>query len=138
MIITILLIIACAVLGKSIGKLKEVNWGEVASIIWGYIKSFGLKAGRSACTPLLYFYYVMSDEGTSFTDKAIIYGAILYIISPFDLLPRRIIGLLGILDDAVVTAFVLKKIKDKITPEIEASVSATLDEWFGTYSPSTF
>jgi len=36
MIITILLIIACAVLGKSIGKLKEVNWGEVASIIWGY------------------------------------------------------------------------------------------------------
>jgi len=138
MIITILLIIACAALGKSIGKLKDVNWGEVTSKIWVYIKSFGLKAGRSACTPLLYFYYVMSGEDTSFTDKAIIYGAILYIVSPFDLLPRRIIGLLGILDDAAVTSFVLKKIKDKITPEIEASVNATLDEWFGTYSPAIF
>jgi len=137
MIITILLIIACAALGKSIGKLKDVNWSEVASKIWDYIKSFGLKAGRAACTPLLYFYYVMSDEDTSFADKALIYGAILYIISPFDLLPRRILGLLGILDDAAVLAYVYKKISAKITPEMESLVNTTLDDWFGTTAPTT-
>ncbi len=141
MIITILLILAFSILGRPIGKLveklKDVDWNEFASNAWDSVKSFGLKAGRATCKPLLTFYYVMSAEDTSVGDKALIYGAILYIISPFDLLPRRILGFFGILDDVAVTAFVLKKINDKITPEIEASVEATLDEWFGASAPAT-
>ena len=73
----------------------------------------------------------MADENTTAADKALVYGAILYIISPFDLLPRRVLSILGVLDDAAVAALVIKKIQNKITPEIEAAVEATLDEWFG-------
>ena len=109
----------------------------MADSAWSSIKAFGLKAGRTTCKPLLTFYYVMSCDDTSVADKALVYGAILYIISPFDLLPRRILGILGILDDATVTIFVLKKIQDKITLEIESKVNATLDDWFGTTAPAT-
>jgi len=130
-----LLILAYSILGKPVGKLikrlKEADWKSVASTSWKLIRSFGSRAGRAACRPLLYFYYVMSDENTSVTDKALIYGAILYIASPFDLLPRKVLGMFGILDDAAVLAFVYKKINSKVTPEMEASVNATLNGWFG-------
>ena len=49
-----------------------------------------------------------------------------------DLIPRGIYKFLGILDDGVVILFVVyNKIKDKITPEINAKVEDTLNEWFG-------
>jgi len=130
-----LLILVCTIKGKPVGKLmdkvKDVNWSEITSSAWNGIRSFGRKAGRATCTPLLYFYYVMSAGDTTLSDKALIYGAILYIITPFDLLPRKVLGLLGVLDDAAVIAFVYKRISGRITPEIEAAVKATLDEWFG-------
>lgn len=130
-----MLIVAYSILGKPIDKLvkklKDVNWKEKADSAWTAIRKFGLKAGRTACKPLLTFYYVMANENTTTADKALVYGAILYIISPFDLIPRRVLSVLGILDDAAVATLVIKKIQDKITPEIEAVVEATLDEWFG-------
>lgn len=136
MLLTIaLLILAYSLTGKSIEKLvcriKNVNWKEKAESAWIAIRQFGLKAGRTTCKPLLTFYYVMADENTTAADKALVYGAILYIISPFDLLPRRVLSILGVLDDAAVAALVIKRIQDKITPEIEAAVEAILDEWFG-------
>ena len=130
-----LLILGYSVLGKPVGKLvnkvKNVDWDDLSAKAWLSVKSFGSKAGRTACKPLLYFYFVMKDVDTSVADKALVYGAILYIVIPCDLLPRRVLGVLGMLDDAAITAFVLKKIKDKITPEIEMLVNTTLDEWFG-------
>lgn len=137
MLITIfLLILVYSVLGKPVGKLvdkvKNVNWCDLSTKAWGAIKKFAVKAGRGTCKPLLYFYYVMQDENTTTAEKALVYGAILYFVSPWDLLPRRVLGLLGVLDDAAVMAFVLKKVKGKITPEIETSVNTTLDSWFGT------
>lgn len=136
MLLTIaLLILVYSLTGKSIdnlvSRIKNVKWKEKADSVWNAIRNFGLKAGRTACKPLLTFYYVMADENTTAADKALVYGAILYIISPFDLLPRRVLSILGVLDDAAVAALVIKKIQNKITPGIEAAVEATLDEWFG-------
>lgn len=141
MLLTIaLLILVYSLTGKSIdnlvSRIKNVNWKVKADSVWTDIRNFGLKAGRTACRPLLTFYFVMSCDDTSIADKALVYGAILYIISPFDLIPRRALSLLGVLDDASVAALVIKKIQDKITPEIEAAVEATLDEWFGA-APAT-
>lgn len=48
-----------------------------------------------------------------------------------DLLPRAIYKFLGVLDDGVAMLYVYKKIKDKITPEINAKVENTLNDWFG-------
>lgn len=40
-------------------------------------------------------------------------------------------GLLGILDDAAVIAYVYNRISKKITVEITNKVEETLDNWFG-------
>lgn len=112
-------------------KLKDVDWrGKINSLI-DKLRPWALKAGRVAAKPLLQFYYVMADEKTSTLDKALIYAAIIYTISPADLLPRSVYSFLGILDDGVAMVYVYKKIKDKITPEIDAQVEAKLNEWFG-------
>ena len=90
-----------------------------------------MKAGRVATRPLLQFYYVMDDDNTSTLDRVLIYAAIIYTIVPMDFLPRVIYKFIGVLDDGVAILYVYKKIKDKITPEINAKVEDTLNEWFG-------
>lgn len=95
------------------------------------LRPWALKAGRMATRPLLQFYYVMEDENTSTLDHVLIYSAIIYIIIPMDFLPRAIYKFLGILDDGVAMLYVYKKIKDKITPEINVKVEDTLNKWFG-------
>ena len=95
------------------------------------LRPWALKAGRAATRPLLQFYYVMDDDNTSTLDRVVIYAAIIYTILPMDFIPSVIYKFLGILDDGVAMLFVYKKIKDKITPEINAKVEDTLNEWFG-------
>ena len=95
------------------------------------LRPWALKAGRVTTRPLLQFYYVMADEKTSILDRLLIYGAIVYTILPMDLLPKVIYKFLGIMDDGIAILFVYKKIKDKITPEIEVKVENILNDWFG-------
>ena len=75
------------------------------------------------------FYYVMDDENTSTLDRVLIYAVIVYTILPMDFIPSVIYKFLG-----VAMLFVFKKIKDKITLEINAKVEDTLNEWFGVES----
>ena len=136
MLITIsLLILAYLIMGKDISglleKVKNIDWRANINALMDKLRPWALKAGRVATRPLLQFYYVMADENTSTLDRVLIYAAIIYTILPMDLLPSVIYKYLGILDDGVAMLFVYKKIKDKITPEINAKVEDTLNEWFG-------
>lgn len=49
---------------------------------------------------------------------------------PVSIIPRRLYGLLGIMDEGAALIYVYKKIKSKITPEINDKVEDTLDRWF--------
>lgn len=136
MFITIsLLILAYLIMGKDIKPLlervKNIDWRGKINALMDKLRPWALKAGRVATRPLLQFYYVMDDENTSTLDRVLIYAAIIYTIIPMDFLPRSVFKFLGVLDDGVAMLFVYKKIKDKITPEINAKVDDTLNEWFG-------
>lgn len=136
MLITIsLLILAYLIMGKDIKPLlervKNIDWRGKINALMDKLRPWALKAGRVATRPLLQFYYVMDDDNTSTLDRVLIYAAIIYTILPMDFIPSVIYKFLGILDDGVAMLFVYKKIKDKITPEINAKVEATLNEWFG-------
>ena len=136
MLITIsLLILAYLIMGKDISglleKVKNVDWRGKINALMDKLRPWALKAGRVATRPLLQFYYVMDDENTSTLDRVLIYAAIIYTILPMDILPRAIYGFLGVMDDGVAMLYVYKRIKDKITPEINAKVEDTLNEWFG-------
>lgn len=136
MLITIsLLILVYMVMGKDISeliaKVKDADWRGQINALMDKLRPWALKAGRAAARPLLQFYYVMDDDDTSTLDRALIYAAIIYIILPFDLIPRVAYKFLGVLDDGIAMLFVYKKVKDKITPEINAKVEYMLNEWFG-------
>ena len=114
-----------------LNRVKNVNWRGKINALMDKLRPWALKAGRVATRPLLQYYYVMDDDNTSTLDRVLIYAAIIYTILPMDLIPSVIYKFLGILDDGVAMLFVYKKIKDKITPEINARVEDTLNEWFG-------
>lgn len=128
-------ILAYLIMGKDVRSLleriKDVNWSEKSKELMDKLRPYAKKAGRITVRPLLQFYYVMTDENTSTTDKAMVYAAIIYTISPVSLIPSAVYKLLGVLDEGAAMLFVYRKIKDKITPEINVKVDATLDEWFG-------
>ena len=136
MIITLcILLLAYHLIGKPVGRLldrlRNVNWKNQLNLLWDKLKTYALRAGRVATKPILTFYYVMQDSENTTLEKALIYGAIAYVVIPADFLPRKVLGLLGILDDAAVIAYVYKKISNKITAEITNLVENTLDHWFG-------
>lgn len=136
MLITIsLLILAYLIMGKDISGLlemvKNVDWRGKINALMDKVRPWALKAGRAAARPLLQFYCVLDDDNTSTLDRVLIYAAIVYTIMSFDLVPRTVYKFLGVLDDGVAMLYVYKKIKNRITPEINAKVEDTLNEWFG-------
>ena len=130
-----LLILAYYILGKDTSalrqRLRNVDWHSKISGLVDKVRPWALKAGRVAARPILQFYYVLQDEKTSNLDRILIYAAIAYTILPMDLVPRSVFKVLGILDDGVAILYVYKKIKNRITPEINSKVEDTLNEWFG-------
>ncbi len=136
MLITIsLLILVYMIMGKDISSLlervKNIDWRGKINALLDELRPWALKAGRVAARPLLQFYYVMADEQTTTKERLLIYAAIIYTILPMDLIPSAVYNFLGLLDDGVAVLYVYKRIKHKITPEINARVEETLDEWFG-------
>ena len=136
MLITVsLLILAYLVMGKDISglleKVKNIDWRGKINALMDKLRPWALKAGRVATRPLLQFYYVMDDDSTSTLDRVLIYAAIIYTILPMDFLPRSVFKFLGVLDDGVAMLYVYKKIKNRITPEINVKVEDTLNEWLG-------
>lgn len=130
-----IMILAYWVMGKDVKplleKVKNVDWRGKMNALWDKLRPWALRAGRVATRPLLQFYYVMEDENTSTLDRVLIYAAIVYTILPLDLVPRAVYKLFGVLDDCVAMLYVYKKIKSKITSEINLKVEETLIEWFG-------
>ena len=135
MTVICIMILAYLIMGKDISslleKVKEVDWQCKINALMDKLRPWALNAGRVTTRPLLQFYYVMDDDNTSTLDRVLIYAAIIYTIIPMDFLPRSVFKFLGVLDDGVAMLYVYKKIKDKITPEINRKVEDTLNEWFG-------
>jgi uncharacterized membrane protein YkvA (DUF1232 family) len=138
MLITVsILILAYMILGKDkdvseqLDKIKNIDWRGKINALMDKLRPWALKAGRKASRPLLQFYYVMDDDNTPTLDRVLIYAAIVYTIVPIDLIPSVVYRFLGILDDGAAMLYVYRKIKKNITPEINAKVDDTLNEWFG-------
>lgn len=135
MITICILILLYSVLGKPVGalieKLKEVDWQSHIETAKDWISRYAKKAGRAAARPLLQWWLVMQDEKTTTLEKAMIYGALAYIIIPNDLIPRRVFRFFGVLDDVAVAAWLYNKIDSKLTQEMKDAVEDILDDWFG-------
>ena len=69
---------------------------------WNKVGSIAGSAAYHTVTKALTLYYVYSDPATPRWAKAVIVGALAYLVSPFDLIPDMLPG--GYADDAGVLA----------------------------------
>lgn len=114
-----------------IESIKNLELPDVLKDLFGKIAAGAKQLGRFATGQLLRLYYVLKEGELSGSEKAWIYAALVYVLVPGDLIPRRLFHILGITDDALALGYVIVKVKDKITPQIEQKVAMQLDKWFG-------
>ena len=81
---------------------------------WKKVRKFGSKIPFASDVVAMYF--ALRDAKTPMRHKAIITAALLYWISPFDLVPDFIVSA-GQLDDFTVVAAALLKVRKSVTPE---------------------
>ncbi len=87
------------------------------------------RAGSKLVYAALILYYTLQSDKVSKADKAIIIGALGYMISPLDVIPDAI-PIAGLTDDLAVLIYVLKKVWTGIDPEILARARERLSKWF--------
>ena len=104
------------------------------AVVWDGIKHFARKAGRAAARPVLLLWFVMRSESTPREDKLMILTAIAYVVLPIDLISAKRIPILGWLDEVTSITVAVKKVADRITPEIEREADAVLDRLFAGYT----
>ncbi len=114
-----------------VAKIKDADWKRPVKNAWNKIADYSKRAGREATRIVLRFYYALTDGDLSPKDKALVYAGIIYIVVPHDLLPKKTLGLLGLVDDAAVISWVWKKVSGCMTSAVEQKVNDTLNDWFG-------
>ena len=108
-------------------KKYEGNYSD--SGFWEKLAKFALKIGEPVVYDALLLFYLLKSPSCPVQQKALILGALGYLILPVDLVPDAI-PLLGFTDDAGALAVVIKVVKNNITPEIENQAREKLSEWF--------
>ena len=93
------------------------------------ISRIAKRAGSKLVYAALILYYTFQSDKVSKADKAIIIGALGYMISPLDVIPDAI-PIAGLTDDLAVLLYVLKKVWTGIDPEIIAKAREKLSKWF--------
>ena len=87
------------------------------------------RAGAKLIYAALLLYYTLQSDRISTKDKAIIVGALGYMISPIDVIPDAI-PIAGLTDDLAVLLYVLKKIWVDVDPEVKERAKKKLSSWF--------
>ena len=93
------------------------------------ISRIAKRAGAKLVYAALILYYTLQSDRISKTDKAIIIGALGYMISPLDVIPDAI-PIAGLTDDFAVLIYVLKKVWTDIDPAIIEQAKEKLSKWF--------
>lgn len=87
------------------------------------------RAGAKMVYAALILYYTLQSDKVSVKDKAIIIGALGYLISPLDVLPDAI-PIAGLTDDLAVLIYVLKKVWGEVSDDVKSQAYAKLSKWF--------
>ena len=87
------------------------------------------RAGSKLVYADLILYYTLQSDKVSAANKAMIIGALGYLISPLDVVPDAI-PIAGLADDLGVLIFVLKKVWTDIDPSIQERSKEKLSKWF--------
>ncbi len=103
------------------------NYSE--SSFWEKCKNYTKDIGMDGLEKALQLYYVLESDKCEVKDKAIIYGALAYLVSPIDVIPD-LTPILGYTDDIAVMTAALAAVAIKVDTEVRAKATTKLKEWF--------
>lgn len=87
------------------------------------------RAGAKLVYAALILFYTVQSDKVSAKDKALIIGALGYLISPLDVVPDAI-PIVGLGDDLAVLLYVLKLVWTDVDPSIKTQAREKLQKWF--------
>lgn len=87
------------------------------------------RAGAKMVYVALILYYTLESDKVALKDKALIIGALGYLVSPLDVIPDAI-PLAGLSDDLAVLVFVLKKVWGDVSEDVKTKARGKLEKWF--------
>jgi uncharacterized membrane protein YkvA (DUF1232 family) len=93
------------------------------------ISRIAKRAGAKFVYASLILFYTLESDRVSIKDKAIIIGALGYLISPLDVIPDAI-PIAGLSDDLAVLIYVLHKVWGDVSEEVKTKAHAKLAKWF--------
>lgn len=93
------------------------------------ISRIARRAGSKLVYAALLLYYTLESDKISLKDKAIIIGALGYLISPLDVIPDAI-PIAGLGDDLAVLIYVLNKVWENVNEDVKAKSRDKLLQWF--------
>lgn len=87
------------------------------------------RAGAKMVYAALILYYTLESDKVALKDKAMIIGALGYLISPLDVIPDAI-PIAGLSDDLAVLIFVLHKVWGDVSEDAKQKAHDKLAQWF--------
>lgn len=93
------------------------------------IQRIAKRAGAKLVYIALILYYLMQSDKVSLKDKAIIIGALGYLISPIDVVPDAI-PIAGLADDLTVLLYALGKVWSQVDENLKDKAKEKLSKWF--------
>lgn len=93
------------------------------------ISRIAKRAGVKLAYASLVLYYTLESDKVSIKDKAIIIGALGYLISPIDAVPDAI-PIAGLGDDLAVLIYVLRKVWGEVSEDVMLKAKRKLSKWF--------
>lgn len=111
----------------------EKNYSE--SALWKKLGRIARRAGIKTVYYALVLYYSLTDPNTPAKYKAVIAGALGYLILPLDLIPDGF-PFAGLADDWAALLAAVAFIASSITDTTKAKAKVKLLTWFGSYEPS--
>ena len=93
------------------------------------ISRIAKRAGSKLVYAALILYYMLESDKVSVKDKAVIIGALGYLISPLDMIPDSF-PIAGLSDDLAVLIYVLHKVWGDVSDEVKDKAKAKMRQWF--------
>lgn len=93
------------------------------------ISRIAKRSGAKFVYAALILFYTLESKKVPVKDKAIIIGALGYLISPLDVIPDAI-PIAGLSDDLAVLIYVLHKVWGNVPEDVKTKAHAKLATWF--------
>lgn len=104
---------------------------------WKKLQKFAKMAGAKTVYYALVLYYTLTDPATPTKYKAVIMGALGYLILPADIIPD-LIPVAGLSDDWGALLAAVMYVLTAITPAIKEKAKQQLENWFGPVSKEDY